>query len=236
MFDREGYSPAFLKRMKAQRIACLTYHKFPGEDWSEEEFAPARVRLASGEAVTMDLAERGTCLSNGLWVRELRKRTERGHQTAILCTDYRSEAAPLAAAMFARWSQENFFKYAREHFALDRLADYRTEAISDPLRVVNPDYRHLDGQVRSATGKLTRRLANFAAMTLEEPIEPKHVEPFLRRKAALQEEIEPCNTSSTRSRPSARRPPTTSRRGACPRRRAFASSAPRASTSSIPSR
>jgi hypothetical protein len=190
VFDREGYSPDFLQRMKAQRIACLTYHKFPGEDWSEEEFAPAQVRLASGEVVTMDLAERGTCLSNGLWVRELRKRTERGHQTAILCTDYRCAAAPLAVAMFARWSQENFFKYAREHFALDRLVDYRTEEISDPLRVVNPAYRQLDGQVRSATGKLTRRLANFAAMTLEEPIEPKHVEPFVRRKAALQEEIE----------------------------------------------
>jgi hypothetical protein len=92
--------------------------------------------------------------------------------------------------MFARWSQENFFKYAREHFALDRLADYRTEAISEPLRVVNPDYRRLDGQVRSTTGKLTRRLARFAAMTLDESIEPKHVEPFVRRKAALQEDIE----------------------------------------------
>ena len=190
VFDREGYSPDFLRRMKAQRIACLTYHKFPGEDWPEEEFTAAEVRLGGGEVVTMELAERGTCLSNGLWVRELRKRTERGHQTAILCTDYRSETAPLALAMFARWSQENFFKYAREHFSLDRLVDYRTQAISEPLRVVNPDYRHLDGQVRSATGKLTRRLAKFAAMTLEEPIEPKHVEPFVRRKAALQEEIE----------------------------------------------
>ena len=190
VFDREGYSPDFLGRMKAQRIACLTYHKYPGEDWSEEEFASAQVRLPSGEVVAMNLAERGTCLSNGLWVRELRKLTERGHQTAILCTDYRSAAAPLAVAMFARWSQENFFKYAREHFALDRLVEYRTEDISDPIRLVNPDYRHLDGRVRSVTGKLTRRLATFAAMTLEEPIEPKHVEPFLRRKAALQEEIE----------------------------------------------
>jgi hypothetical protein len=125
-----------------------------------------------------------------LWVRELRKRTERGHQASILCTDYRAEAAPLAAAMFARWSQENFFKYAREHYSLDRLADYRTEVISEPLRVVNPDYRHLDGQVRSVTGTLSRRLANFACMTLDEPIEPEHVEPFVRRKAALQEDIE----------------------------------------------
>ena len=190
VFDREGYSPAFLQRMKAQRIACLTYHKFPGEDWPAAEFAPAAIRLPGGEVVTMDLAERGARLSNGLWVRELRKRSERGHQTAILCTDYRSDALPLALAMFARWSQENFFKYAREHFSLDRLVDYGTEVISDPLRVVNPDYRHLDGQVRSATGKLTRRLATFAAMTLEEPIEPQHVEPFVRRKAALQEQIE----------------------------------------------
>ena len=190
VFDREGYSPAFLQRMKAQRIACLTYHKYPGEDWPQEEFVPAQVQLPSAERVTMNLAERGTCLSNGLWVRELRKLTDRGHQTAILCTDYRSAAAPLAMAMFARWSQENFFKYAREHFALDRLVDYRTEIISDSLRVVNPDYRHLDGRVRSVTGKLTRRLAKFAAMSLEEPIEPKHVEPFVRRKAALQEEIE----------------------------------------------
>jgi len=76
------------------------------------------------------------------------------------------------------------------NYSLDRLADYRTEAISEPLQVVNPDYRHLDGQVRSTTGKLNRRLANFAAITLNEPIEPKHVEPFLRRKASSQEEIE----------------------------------------------
>ena len=190
VFDREGYSPDFLQRMKAQRIACLTYHKFPGEDWPEQAFTPSQVCLPSGEVVTMNLAERGTCLSNRLWVRELRKLTDRGHQTAILCTDYRGEVAPLAMAMFARWSQENFFKYAREHFALDRLTDYRTEVISDPLRVVNPDYRHLDGKVRSLTGKLTRRLAKFAAMSLDEPIEPKHVEPFLQRKAVLQEEIE----------------------------------------------
>ena len=190
VFDREGYSPDFLQRMKTQRIACLTYHKFPGEAWRQEEFIPTTVRLASGEAVTMELAERGTCLSNGLWVRELRKCSEHGHQTAILCTDYRSDVAPLAVAMFARWSQENFFKYAREHFNLDRLVDYRTEAISEPLRVVNPEYRHLDGQVRSVTGKLTRRLAKFAAVTLDEPIAPKPVAAFVRRKAALQEEIE----------------------------------------------
>jgi hypothetical protein len=40
VFDREGYSPAFFARMKQQRVACLTYHKYPGEAWPEEEFHP----------------------------------------------------------------------------------------------------------------------------------------------------------------------------------------------------
>ena len=190
VFDREGYSPAFFARMKQQRIACLTYHKYPGNDWPEQEFHAQHVTLASGQSVEMKLAERGSCLSNDLWVREIRKLTARGHQSAILTTDYRSDFASLAVAMFARWSQENFFKYARQHYSLDRLVDYRTEVISDPLPVVNPAYRQLDGQVRSCTGKLNRRLAQFGAMNLEEPIGPKQVAAFMQHKADMQEEIE----------------------------------------------
>jgi prepilin-type processing-associated H-X9-DG protein len=131
VFDREGYSPAFLQRLKKKRIACLTYHKYPGEDWSQEEFSPCPVNLASGACVEMPLAERGTFLGKKVWVREIRKRTESAHQTSVLSTDYRSDPAPVAAAMFARWSQENFFRYMREHYGLDRLVDYATEEIPD---------------------------------------------------------------------------------------------------------
>lgn len=190
VFDREGYSPEFLRRLKSQRVAGLTYHKFPSEDWPVEEFFTRAVKLPTGEEVEMKLAERGTRLSNGLWLREIRKLTRRGHQTSVLATDYRSDFVPLAAAMFARWSQENFFKYAREHYSLDRLADYQTEAISDPIQVVNPAYRKLDGQVRSSTGKLHRVLAQFGALTIEQSIEPEQIEPVVRKKALLQEEIE----------------------------------------------
>jgi len=38
--------------MKNKRIACLTYRKYPGEDWPKEEFFPTEVRLASGERTT----------------------------------------------------------------------------------------------------------------------------------------------------------------------------------------
>jgi len=190
VFDREGYSPDLMRRTKGQRVACLGYHKYPGVDWPEDEFQTRQAKLANGQTVDMRLAERGTCLGNGLWVREFRKLTERGHQTAILATDYRSDAAPLAAAMFARWSQENFFKYARENYGLDRLADYSTEPVSETVKVVNPAHRRLDGQVRSATGKLNRMLAQFGAMNLYGTIEPEKVEPFMQKKAALQEQID----------------------------------------------
>jgi hypothetical protein len=78
-------------------------------------------------------------------MREIRKRTESGHQTSVLSTDYGSDSGPVAAALFARGSQENFFRYMREHYGWDRLVDYATEEIPDTTKVVNPQYRRLDG-------------------------------------------------------------------------------------------
>ena len=194
VFDREGYSPAFLAKMKQRRIACLTYHKHPGEDWSHEEFVPTEVRLASGQRTTIQLAERGTRLSNGLWLRQFRKLTESGHQTAFLSTDYRGSGAVLAPAMFARWSQENFFRYMRQSYHLDGLVDYGTERVPETLVVVNPAYRELDGQVRKKVGRLNRKMAEFAAINLEGDIEPRKIEAFTQRKSGLQDSITQLQT------------------------------------------
>ena len=190
VFDREGYSPEFIARMKALRIACLTYHKYPGADWAADEFCENRVTLHSGEEVTMLLAERGSCLSNGLWVREIRKLTASGHQTSILSTDYRADLTAVARTMFARWAQENFFKYARQHYGLDRLIDYRIEPVSDTTMVVNPEWRALDAQVRKTSAQVRRLHAKFGALTIDQEIEPENVEPIVVRKSALQEQIE----------------------------------------------
>ena len=113
IFDREGYSPDVFTRMWKKRIACLTYHKCPGEDWPELEFCEYKVKLISGHEVTMLLAERCIFLGGRLWVREIRKLTKTGHQTSIISTDYLRDLTRTAATMFARWSQENFFKYMR---------------------------------------------------------------------------------------------------------------------------
>ena len=166
VFDREGYSPDLFARLQTRRIAILTYHKRPGPDWAETEFTPLQVTLRNGDTVTLPLAERGTQLSNGLWVREIRRLDEKGHQTSILSTDFRSEIAPAAAAMFARWHQENFFKYMRQHYGLDRLVEHGTSPLPDTTRLVNPAWRALDSQIRSLSGKLTRQRAVFAAHIL----------------------------------------------------------------------
>jgi len=55
----------------------LTYHKYPGEAWPEQEFRAHPVSLVNGEEVSLELAERGVRLSNNLWVREVRQLSER---------------------------------------------------------------------------------------------------------------------------------------------------------------
>src|ERR1035438_5755556 len=74
----------------------------------------------------------------------------------------------LAVSLFARWSQENFFRYMREHYSLDRLIEYGTEPIPDAISVVNPEWRKLDSQIRSKTGPRYRLAAQFGALALSE--------------------------------------------------------------------
>src|SRR3990167_5434892 len=175
IFDREGYSPEIFLRMRDKHIACLTYHKYPGDKWPEEEFVSHQVKLASGNEEEMKIAERGKFMGKKVWVREIRKQTKSGHQTAILSTDYRSDLTVVSAAMFARWSQENFLKYMRQHYNIDRLIDYSIEEIPETTVVVNPKYRSLDTDVRRKAGILNRCRAKFCAIALTGEIEPKPV-------------------------------------------------------------
>ena len=195
IFDREGYSPVFFKEMwQTHRIACITYHKYPKEVWPEEEFSDTQVSLPRGETVSMKLAERGSWIGdkkNGLWVREVRKLTSSGHQTSLISSAYGQVALEDTAGLFSRWSQENFFRYMMEHYAIDLLSEYETEEIPGTNRpVVNPRWRELDRRFRSLKGKLQRRQVEFAAHTLHPQTEAQEVPKWERRKGELMEQIE----------------------------------------------
>lgn len=190
IFDREGYSPELLKRLKEQRIAGITYHKHLKADWPLTEFSTQVLEGIAGNQVTVQLAERGTLLSNKLWVREIRRLSNNGHQTSIITTDYKSDFKIIGSKIASRWCQENFFKYMRQHYNLDRLVEYSLEAIPDTTMVINPVYRTIDGLVRKLVAKHNRALAEFASLHLEENIEPDKVAEYELKKSKLLESVQ----------------------------------------------
>jgi hypothetical protein len=195
LFDREGYSPEFFKEMwQDYRIACITYHKYPKDDWPAAEFAEIETTLPGGERVRLQLAERGAWIGDrksGLWVREIRKLTTSGHQVSLISTAFGESALADSVRLFSRWSQENFFRYMMQHFAIDLLNEYGTEEIPETKRpVVNPKWRELDRRKRSVKSKLTHRQARFAALTLHPESDEAALVKWEKRKTELVEEID----------------------------------------------
>jgi len=190
VFDREGYSPDLFETLQKRRIAVLSYHRYPGDDWEAREFQSQAVTLPNGESVQMKLAERGTRLPKGLWIREVRKLTVSGEQISLVSTHGRLEAGALAVALFARWSQENFFRYMRQNYALDRLVEIGAEEISDTEVAVNPAWQVLNREVRKQHETLKRARAQFAATSLTEPVSDAAITRFALAQGQQQETIE----------------------------------------------
>jgi hypothetical protein len=107
----------------------------------------------------------------------------------MLCTDYQADLTRVAVAMFARWCQENFSKYMRQHYSIDRLIEYGTEALPDTIRVVNPLGATLTVRF-AANGLLQREMASFGNIHLPAELDPTAVEACQREKGALQQRIE----------------------------------------------
>jgi len=192
VFDREGYSPDLFLELQQERIAALTYHRYPKPDWPTAEFQEQTVKLASGETVRLKLAERQTQLGKrpGLLVREVRKLTSDGRQISIVSTNGLGDAAAQAVALMARWSQENFFKYMREHFGLDALVQYGTEEIPATVTVLNPAWRELNRQVRSLQAEWKRCRQRQGSTTLNQPLCELAVRQYEQYQGQLQESIE----------------------------------------------
>lgn len=193
IFDREGYSPELFAELQKEGIAALTYHRYPEEeDWRVEEFQEQAVKLVSGETVRMKLAERGTHVGKrpGMWVREVRRLAADGHQVSIVSTNFSGDAASQAVALMARWSQENYFKYMREHFGLDALVQYGTEEIPAAVTVLNPAWRALDREVRKtqAECKSLQKLQQSTGLT--QPLSEAVVQHYEQHQGELQARIE----------------------------------------------
>jgi hypothetical protein len=137
VFDREGWSPKFFHEIHPQGFDVLTYRKGKYPAWRASAFRTV-TGVVDGRPVTYELAERTVALLPGFRVREVRRLCANGHQTAIVTTRTDWPIEVVAYRMFERWTQENFFRYMRQHFALDALVTYAVEP-ADPERTIpNP--------------------------------------------------------------------------------------------------
>jgi DNA-binding CsgD family transcriptional regulator len=161
VFDRGGYSPKLFLQILAAGFDLLTYRKGRYPRIPRQAFRPRRT-VMDGRTISYVLADQEVRLLQGkLRLRQVTRLMDNGHQTPILTSLRDPAAVRIAFHMFERWRQENFFKYLREEFALDALAEHATE-LDDPTREVpNPAWTALDAQLRQAQARVDRLQAEY---------------------------------------------------------------------------
>jgi transposase-like protein len=163
-FDREGWSPKFFQECEAHGFDILTYRKGPYTMWPRATFRSI-TETVDGREIRYTLAERRVEVLPGFRMREVRRLCDNGHQTAILTTRQDLPIAVVAYRMFERWTQENFFRYMRQHFALDALVTYAVEPADPDRTIPNPARKALRKQLtegRTALKALEQALGHAA--------------------------------------------------------------------------
>jgi len=177
VFDRGGYSPHVFTEIIAAGFDLLTYFKGSWARSPISTFTTVDYTGPDGICQSYELAERpidvpvpaqhaspgeDATVASTLTLRLIIRRSPDGHQTPILTNRLDLTAAEVAYRMAARWRQENYFKYGREHFALDALDGY-ADTPDDPTRLVpNPAKARALDHVAWARADLTAAHADIA--------------------------------------------------------------------------
>jgi prepilin-type processing-associated H-X9-DG protein len=173
IFDREAYEPAFFYRLwDMYKIAVITYRKNVKDLWQEDGFNSTDVQVLDN-SVNMEICEQKTKLG-GYTFREIRKLGTGGHQTAIITTHPTLETKLVAGRMFARWSQENFFRYLIQDYDFDKMVSFGVETIDLEKMVVNPLYRQTNHKLKKLREKKQRIESKFyplAEQVIDRPLE-----------------------------------------------------------------
>ena len=161
VFDRGGFSPKLFQQILAAGFDLLTYRKGRRPKIPRKRFRNYRTSLG-GRISTYTLADQEVRLLKGqLRLRQVTRRMDNGHQTPILTSRRDLPAAQVAYRMFDRWRQENFFKYLREEYALDALAEYAATPDDATREVPNPAWAAADSKLRQAWSHLDRLQAEY---------------------------------------------------------------------------
>jgi transposase len=177
VFDRGGYSPQVFTEILTAGFELLTYLKGSWARAAGKEFSTVAFTAPDGSTHSYALAERPIELAvaghratpdtpasaaGSLTLRLIIRRSPDGHQTPILTSRTDLSAAEIAYRMSNRWRQENYFKYAREHFALDALDSYTDHHDDLTRQVPNPAKARAIAQVAAARADLSAAHADVA--------------------------------------------------------------------------
>jgi hypothetical protein len=195
VFDREAYSPEFFFRLwNKYRIAVITYRKNVKDTWDESLFEDYAVSTTFGSE-TMKLHEQEFYpLKNGNnLLREVRRLCREGHQTSIVTTNRKLLLDVIASCMFARWSQEIFFRYMRQEYALDKIIQYSVDELDNDIRVVNVEYNNISYRIKKEREKLSRRKAKLYEPEQENPLQEddeKENKKWMKNRLEVMEEVQ----------------------------------------------
>jgi hypothetical protein len=166
VFDREGWSPKWFKELYAAGFDVLTYRRGKYDPWPLGVFQTVDGTV-EGRIVSYELAEKTVRVLPGFKMREVRRLRPGGKQTAVMTTRWKTRAIELAWRMFERWRQENFFRYMREHFALDAMASRRVEPLGEERTIPNPKRAKLEKKLGKLKSELQKLEKDYGARAFE---------------------------------------------------------------------
>jgi transposase-like protein/helix-turn-helix protein len=161
-FDRGGWSPALFADITGAGFDLLTWRKGPAPDLPADAFTAITCADDQGREHRYDLADttvtliisegprKGQTVSLRQVTRRVPARGGGTRQIHALTSRTDLAAGEVCWRLTSRWREENYFRYARTHFALDAL-DSHAAAPDDPDRMVpNPAKKTAAARIRQA--------------------------------------------------------------------------------------
>ena len=154
-FDRGGWSPATFAELVKMGFDILTYRKAPLAREPKSAFRSYEVTDTFGHSCEYLLADRAVRIYYDRRRRYFACRQvtrldrDSGHQTQVLTSRSALETTEVATTMFARWREENLFRFMRPR-GLDAMDSY-AKVEDDPARMVgNPAKAQMKKKLASA--------------------------------------------------------------------------------------
>lgn len=166
-FDRGGWSPKLFATLILDGFDVMTYRKGKATLVALKDFKEFSATI-EGHEVTYKLAEQSVPLLRGkLTMRQVTRLRDNGKQTQILTNRLDLPIVEIPYRMFARWRQENFFKYMEDEYALDALVDYGQESTNPNRSVPNPELKALQRELKEARAEQASLEREYGTAAIE---------------------------------------------------------------------